>query len=292
MSTFKKFELENHHLDVCSIEVMSEIQNSILDKNVSNIDIDLRKYNYIDPSFAVIIASSLYLGNLYNKRVRIIYNPRNSKSLEFLFVSGIKEHFEVIDINNGRYKSGIILGTNRIPFRQFAKIEETLETVNNILDEVPVNLSDDLKDDLSSMIIEIFTNAFAHGKSRIGVFCCGYTDDQNDFSFSVYDAGIGICKSVSNYLLDKKLSSQEAIEWAFKKGNSTLIGKSDYPRGAGLHLLEEFIVINEGIIDLISENVYYQINKDKKIFHELRLPLVGTMFSMKIKNDKNCIYTY
>ena len=287
--SYKRFVLENHKFNVSSIETMSEIQNSILDINIDKIDIDLCKYKYIDPSFAVIIASSLYLGKLHNKEVTILYDPKNSKSLEFLFVSGIKEHF---DINSVYNKDGITLGTNRIPFRQFTKIDETMETVNDILSKAPVILSDGLRNDLLSKIIEIFTNAFIHGKSEIGVFCCGYADEQNDFSFSVYDVGIGICKNVNNYLLGEKLLPQQAIEWAFKKGNSTLIEKCDYPRGLGLHLLEKFIIINEGVINLISDNIYYKINKYEKNFEKLKFPLVGTMFSMKIKNDKDCIYTY
>ncbi len=283
----KIFKITTHKLGKKSIEFMTKIHKNIIDNEIDSIIIDLQYYEYVHPSFAVIIASFLYLGYFYKKDVKICFNRENAKSIDFLLTSGIVEHFIV----NNNADIGTLDIKNRVAFKRFIKLEDTIQTVYEILDKAPVKVSDELKGDLISKISEIFSNAFDHGKSEIGVFGCGYINSSNNFSFSVYDAGIGICTNVNNYL-PEKLSPKKAIEWAFKQGNSTLNGKVDFPRGAGLNLLESFIIANDGRIDVVSENVYYKIKNGEKKTKKLKYPLIGTMFSITIRSDKKYIYTY
>lgn len=126
-------------------------------------------------------------------------------------------------------------------------------------------------------------------EAEIGVFCCGFINDSNQFTFSVYDAGVGIPYNVSQYL-GSEISPQDALKWAFEQGNSTLNGQLDYPRGAGLNLLESFVRVNGGRIELVSCGGYCRIENNQREFSNLKSPFVGTMFSMTIVADNNHIY--
>ena len=167
-----------------SVEYFGEFYKHFDDPNILAIICDLCEYQYIHPSYAVLIASSIYLGRQKKKKVIIKYNKSNKKSIWFLSQSGMLKHQDL-----GQTSS---LDENNVPFIRFQKFEETLETIQQILDCAPVKLDEKLSAVLISKIGEIFSNAFTHGRSEIGVFCCGFINDFNQFTFSVYDAGVGI----------------------------------------------------------------------------------------------------
>lgn len=268
-----------------SIERFGEIHQVIANSNYKEVVLDLTEYKYIHPSFAVLVASSLYLGDMYHKKVLIKYCKTNEKLSLFLKQSGIIAHYSksTVDLSELNSKNSSLM------FNRFSKLEETEQTINKILDTAPISLSQDLRDRLISKFTEIFSNAFEHGKSSIGVFCCGFINDSNDFSFSVYDAGIGICTNVNTYLRENK-SCDKALEWAFDKTHSTLNGIVDYPRGAGLNLLESFVKANAGRIDLTSQGAYGRIDSNSRNFYNLINPIIGTIFSLSIKADNKHIY--
>lgn len=268
-----------------SIERFGEIHQAISNSSYKEIVLDLTEYKYIHPSFAVLVASSLYLGGMYNKKVSIKYCNTNDKLSKFLKQSGIAAHYNKSKVG----PTELNIKNSSVKFNHFSNLEETEQTINSILDTAPIRLSQDLRDRLISKITEIFSNAFEHGKSSIGVFCCGFINDSNNFSFSVYDAGIGICTNVNTYLKENK-SCSKALEWAFDKTHSTLNGIVDYPRGAGLNLLESFVKANGGRIDLTSQGAYCKIDSNSRNFYNLTNPIIGTIFSMSIKADNKHIY--
>ena len=58
---------------------------------------------------------------------------------------------------------------------------------------------------------------------------------------TVIDFGIGIPTSVRSLPQNLDKTADEALQWAFEPGNSTK--QDSISRGAGLNLLQEFIVI-------------------------------------------------
>jgi hypothetical protein len=267
-----------------SYEQFGLLHRAIISGMYDKIEIDLSKYEYMHPSFAVLIASSLYLGDKYGKEVVIRYDIGNFRLCQFLKQSGISGRYY-----SSKDNSQLSSRNSTIPFNRFRRIEDTYTTVEKILNCAPVRLNRALRNQLVSKFTEIFSNSFEHGKSDIGVFCCGFINRANMFSFSVYDAGIGICTNVNQYL-PAPLSSEKAMEWAFDKTHSTLNGIVDYPRGAGLNLLESFARLNHGRIDVVSNDAYCKIGENIRKFYKLKNPIVGTIFSMNIHADNSHIY--
>lgn len=267
--------------DKDSVEYFGSFYQLLHGDSEETIVCDLCAYQYIHPSYAVLIASSISVGKMLGKRVIIRYNRRNTEAVSFLGRSGM--------ISTDTLNQNTILDENNLPIRRFFKLEDTFDTIQHILKCAPVQLEDQLSNTLISKIGEIFSNAFTHSRSQIGVFCCGLVDQSSRFTFSVYDAGVGIPENVSQYL-GKPISPSEALKWAFTQGNSTLNGKKDYPRGAGLNLLESFVRVNGGRIDLVSCGGYCHIDSSQREFFDVSRPFIGTMFSMTILADNNHIY--
>lgn len=267
-----------------SYEMFGQLHQCIMASGCSRIEIDMSEYRYMHPAFAVLVASSIYLGDKYGKEVVIRYDIANQKLAQFLKQAGICGCYY-----SPKHRTQLDSKNSSIPFNRFRRIEDTYSTVEKILNCAPVYLSSALKNQFISKITEIFSNAFEHGKSEIGVFCCGFINSSNHFSFSVYDAGVGVCTNVNRYL-HTRLSNEKALEWAFDKTHSTLNGIVDYPRGAGLSLLESFSRANHGRIDFVTESAYCRIDSKSRKFYQLKNPIKGTIVSMNIHADDRHIY--
>ena len=133
---------------------------------------------------------------------------------------------------------------------------------------------------MHSKIFEIPNNALTHSNSKEGIICHGYYKNKNTFTFSIYDLGIGIPQSVRNYI-KKDINSIDALKWALEKGNTTK--ESDYPRGIGFTLLEEFRKEFKGKISIITEDILYAAREDGNTnFIKLNKIVKGTLFTLRI----------
>jgi anti-sigma regulatory factor (Ser/Thr protein kinase) len=100
-------------------------------------------------------------------------------------------------------------------------------------------MSDDLHKEIRSSFFEIFSNVFCHSKSPIGGLVCGQVyPKKREIQIVFYDAGIGIARCICNHESSIK-KDWDAIEWAVKRGTSTLSSR-DHSRGLGLFLLQQF----------------------------------------------------
>ena len=260
-----------------SIEKFSEIFNAIREQPNERVLINFADYKYIDPHYAVLIAAIPYISKLYKVSSTIRINTRNDKFVEFITKTGIFDN--VRDIRH----SDIVSSKKKVPFIVLNDDKQGLEMSEKIINAFPVTISADLKADLVSKIYEIISNAFTHSKCST-VFCCGCLDTKGDFHFSIYDIGIGIPSGVNKYL-GTNWPDEQALKWAWEKGNSTLNGVTDYPRGAGLDLLKEFAHKNNGEILMVSGKSFCKIRNDKDVFRSMNSDLLGTFFSMSIKKD-------
>lgn len=159
-----------------------------------------------------------------------------------------------------------------------------------------VNVSERLFNILIQKILELFSNAFRHSRSEVGIFCSGqlFPKDKK-FSFVIVDGGVGIKTNVYEYI-DKlvngekmkwlrkkiKLSGEQAMRWAVKQGNSTT-GKG----GLGLDLIRDFIIKNEGNLDIISNDARYSISNGKESYSHLDREFNGTLIALNIKIDED-----
>jgi hypothetical protein len=118
-----------------------------------------------------------------------------------------------------------------------------------------VNVSPGIRDAISGRAAEIYLNAFDHSRSPIGVFSCGqHYPKQGRLELTVIDFGIGIPDSVRSLPQNCRMTSSEAIDWAFQDGTSTK--DETIGRGVGLNLLQSFVSSNRGNLRIFSGDGY------------------------------------
>ncbi len=129
-------------------------------------------------------------------------------------------------------------------------------------------------------IYEIFSNAVIHSQTKQGMFSCGqYYYRNRRLDFSVVDLGLGIRRNILEQLgID--LPAEQAINWAMEGKNTTKAGP--IPGGLGLKLLREFIVKNEGRIQIVSDNGYWELSEGKVKTMAFSEPFPGTVVNIEI----------
>lgn len=149
-----------------------------------------------------------------------------------------------------------------------------------------VNISSRLQDAITGKVLEIYLNAFEHSQSKIGVYSCGqHYPKAGTFQLTVVDFGIGIPEGVRTLSENTTMTAIEAIEWAFMSGNSTKNDK-DIDRGAGLHLLEQFILKNRGNLMIFSNDGYVNISHNGTIYENVCTNFSGTLVNIAFRCDE------
>ncbi len=185
---------------------------------------------------------------------------------------------------------------NSIPYR-----EDKLLDMNAIMDYLTYNwigkgwlhISDRLRDAIAGTMWEIYNNAFEHSGTEIGVFSCGqHYGRQNDLILSVVDFGRSIPANVRTFLRQyanedsvSKLSGAACLKWAFERGNSTCMGS--VARGLGLDLLKEFVRINQGKLEIYSNEGYAVVDRDGERYENRNVSFEGTVVHITLRCDEN-----
>jgi hypothetical protein len=140
-------------------------------------------------------------------------------------------------------------------------------------------MSDGLRGKFLQSLLEVFQNSVTHSHTKMGIYACGQYFHKNSWSnFTIVDLGRGI----RNNLLEeigKDLPPEQAIHWAME-GNTT---KKGIPGGLGLKLLREFAQLNQGTIQVVSDQGYWWQQHDGNI--EIKImtyPFPGTLVNIGI----------
>lgn len=129
-------------------------------------------------------------------------------------------------------------------------------------------------------IFEVFSNSVLHSGTTLGIFSCGqFFPKRHRLDFTLADLGVGIRQNVSEFI-GCEISGVDAIVWATEGSNTTKRG--DVPGGLGLKLLQEFIDLNGGRLQIVSDSGYWQrANKGDTVSH-LGYSFPGTVVNIEI----------
>lgn len=173
-----------------------------------------------------------------------------------------------------------------IPYRRFDRTDTDAQAdyVKALFNaEWWPRMTDAVKDALISCLLEVFNNAEEHSESDCGVFVCGYVRKagQRQLRISIADAGIGFRAKIEK-TLGKKMLSARAIEWGMTEGNTVRQGN---PGGLGLKLLKEFIVKNDGRLNVLSDRGFWELASGKEKVKELDFSFPGTVITIVVNTD-------
>jgi hypothetical protein len=269
-----RFTLSDIHHDQVGfatlVRMASETNGCLFD----DVEIDMGTTSWFDADMCAAFGAVLY---------------RLGENLNTVSLSNIRTNVESILSKNGflshygREKIPDRWGTT-IPYRRFDVKDDRYFAgyIENELirrSEMPV-MSLGLLKKFRESIFEIFSNAVLHSRTEMGIFSCGqFFPARHRLDFAVADLGVGMRQNIKdNTGLD--LSAEAAIHWATEGRNTTKRGP--VPGGLGLKLLGEFIDLNGGCIQIVSDAAYWRrenrITKTAPLSH----PFPGTVVTVEI----------
>lgn len=238
------------------------------------IDIDMGAVTWFDADMCAALGAILYhLGENLNAVKLTNFRPGVENILS---KNGFLSHY-------GRKQIPDRWGTT-IPYQHFDAKDDRYfaDYIENELihrSEMPA-MSLGLLKKFRESIFEIFSNAVQHSRTEMGIFSCGqFFPARHRLNFSVADLGIGMRQNIKdNTGLD--LVPVAAIIWAFEGRNTTKRGR--VPGGLGLKLLGEFIDLNGGCIQIMSDAGYWRRENSKTVTTPLSHPFPGTVVTVEI----------
>ncbi len=136
-------------------------------------------------------------------------------------------------------------------------------------------------------LMEIFENATTHSETKLGIFVCGqFFPKKNRLDFTIADLGIGMRQNlIKNIGLN--LPAKDAIHWAMEGKNTTK--KGTIPGGLGLKLIREFIQLNKGRLQVVSDSGYWEQDSEGRVTAaNMPNPFPGTVVNIEINTaDQN-----
>ncbi len=143
---------------------------------------------------------------------------------------------------------------------------------------------------ITESIFEIFENARTHGKCEFIHTCGQYYPRKRParLDITIVDVGQTIHKNVNDFLSSsEKYDACLAIDWAIKYGNTTKIGRTG---GLGLSLILDFIKLNNGVMQIISSNGYWEYRGNQVHTKVLKNDFPGTIVNIEFNFDDSCFY--
>ena len=137
-------------------------------------------------------------------------------------------------------------------------------------------------------ILELFSNAVLHSETKHGIFVCGqYFPRRKSLDFSIVDMGVGIRHNVVTKR-GLNMGAEFAIAWALQGNNTTKTGS--IPGGLGLKLIRDFIKLNGGRIQIVSDSGYWETRKGTDTIHSFTAPFPGTLVNIEINTADKSSY--
>ncbi|MGM0580489.1 MAG: ATP-binding protein [Bacteroidota bacterium] len=238
------------HLEIRSFFAanMSAALGAILDKFTENLN-DIH-FDYIQPSTEKILLKNDFLTYYGKNRAIDTYNTT------------IK--FQKLQPNDGKY------------FKNYV-IEELIEGHTTDLPK----MSNGAKEKIVEAIYEIFVNAQMHSESKFIYTCGQFFPNKNKIEFTIVDTGIGFKQKV-NTRFGSNLSSVQALKWAVQDKKTT---KEEVSGGIGLAVLKEFVGLNNGKMQIVSYDGFYQYEGDNEILETFKGDFPGTIVNLQFKTD-------
>jgi hypothetical protein len=248
---FGDIHLEIHNFFAAN---MSAALGAVLDKFTANLN-DIH-FDYLSPQIETILIKNDFL-TYYGKQ-------------------------RALDVNNTTIKFQKLKPTDGKYFKNYV-IEELIEGHNT---DLPI-MSDGVKEKIIEAIYEIFVNAQIHSETKFIYTCGQFFPNKNKIEFTIVDIGIGFREKI-NRRFGRNLSSTQALKWAVQDKKTT---KQDVSGGIGLAVLKEFIGINKGKMQIVSNDGFYQFDDNGEDLRLFNGEFPGTIVNLQFRTDDSNNYS-
>jgi hypothetical protein len=275
MATYTLKNIDNKYNSYLQI---IEFYERFKDELFENIDVHLDQWFGANMSAVLGGVLDLFIENLNT----VDFSIQNSETENVLQRNGFLSHYGHQRVYDDRHSTIKYLKIKPSDGRFFNNyiIEEFINRP-----ELPV-MTKALKKKITESIYELFVNAKDHSGTKFIYTCGQFFPGKNRIEFTIADTGMGF-KKVVNDALSTNFTSIQAIKWALQDRNTT---KTDISGGIGLAILNEFIKLNKGKLQIISGNGFYEYNEEGEHVYKFPHNFPGSFINVCICTDDDTSY--
>lgn len=268
-------------------EFFSELHADLLNTNANNILINFDRCKEFDANLSSVLGAILDDSTSQGHNM-FISRPLSVGVRRFLARNKFLKAFN-IDTSNEDRETFIVY--KRFGVEQAEDFKSYIYTDLIQRQQFP-HCTERAKEKIIESIYEIFANAVSHGNSK-AVYCCGEVhprEGKTMLDMTFINLGTTVVDNVNGYLNKRKepqLSPCEALKWAFEEGNTT----KPVPGGLGLSILEEFMELNEGTIQMVSGNAMLEIRNGASKETPLERFFSGTIVNVEFNCSDQKTYS-
>lgn len=251
-----------------------------------NIVIDFSQNTWFEANLCSILGSVVNIIQSNNNNVHI----RVTGKLRDLFMRNqFAAHFGLDKIDD--------TNSTTIKYRKYRLTDEKL--IKEYLDAELLGHNDFprlsilLRKEITRSIFEIFSNAILHGNCEYVYSCGQYYPQKNPpcIDLTIVDIGQTIKTNVNNFL-GTSYSGTDTILWAVKENNTTKPVDGNIPGGLGFKLIQDFIKVNKGKIQIVSADGYWQYVRGEFFTANFAREFPGTIINIEFKLSDSTIYHF
>lgn len=264
---------------------LCELADTLLSTSATNITVDLTNINFIASNLFSVLGCifSEYTGK--DKRRKILFKGTRHSIMDVMQRNGFCQHFGIKKIPD--------IYNTVIPYKNFGVNEieeyERYLTLNLFTRRDLPQMTRAVSDAIRDSLLELFKNVKDHTTSQYIYTCGQYFPKSYLLYFTIVDIGETIPYNVSTFHFNQDLTIPEnSLEWAISEGNTTLI--SNGPRGIGLSLIKNFVLMNNGSLFIVSERDTYEISNQKERYKKLGFAFPGTFVTVGFNLHDNASY--
>jgi signal transduction histidine kinase len=232
---------------------MSAALGAVLDKFTANLN--YIHFEHIDPRIETILLKNDFLTYFGKSRAIDIHNTT------------IK--FQKLQPKDGKFFKNYVIN----------------ELIEGHTTDLP-RMTTGVKEKIVEAIYEIFVNAQIHSETQ-HIYTCGqFYPQKNKIEFTIVDTGLGFREKI-NRRFESSLSSIQALKWAVQDKKTTKVGVSG---GIGLAVLKEFVRMNRGKMQIISNDGFYQYDGISEVLQVFTGEFPGTIVNLQFRTDDSKNY--
>ena len=262
------------HSDFAGFAQLTQLHARIRDVHFETVELDMGGATWFDANMCAPFGAVLYKTSRNLNTVKLENLTPAVKSI--LSKNGFL-------MNYGVAKSTDVYKTT-IEYKRFEAKDERYFAAyieQHLVGKGMPKMSIGLQKKFRESIFEILSNAVIHAETKLGIFACGqFFPTSRRLDFSIADLGVGMKDNIKKKRgLD--LTPEAAIKWATEGNNTTKTG--NIPGGLGLKLLRDFVALNKGRIQIVSDAGYWELANGAVTTKRFEQPFPGTVVNLEIK---------
>ena len=274
--------------DIWGYQYIAGLYHELKKTSVSDVGIDFSLCRMFDANLSSALGAIIDLLTEEGFRISLLNIDKSTAGVRrALTRNGFLKAFDIQTYNQER--------ENFILYRKFSTTEQ--EEFKQYIWEDLINKQKFPKhteaagESIQESIFEIYTNSILHGACSY-VYCCGeYISRSNPptLDMTIVNLGTTIKDNVNQYmaLLNKPpLSSCGCIEWAIMDGNTT----KNVPGGLGFTMICNIIYGNQGKLQIISSDAYWEFSDDGCKSAKMDFCFPGTIVNMEFNINDDKVY--